>query len=100
MPSAIVHAFAGEAAVASYDGFWQSAISAQDLPSTLSLERWAIHSHYSPTVSPGKMYVRHAALLPDPAAFDAAAFRYAWQSCMWSPASPGRLAAIWNALPG
>ena len=66
---------AGEATTGSYSGFWHSATGAQDLPCCVPLERWAIDPCYSPTVSPGKMYVRHAAFLPEPASFDAAAFR-------------------------
>ena len=71
----LCHATSGGASDSGPEAFWTSATAAQDLPAQVPLERWAIERHFSPNVTPGSMYVRHAAFLRDPAAFDAAAFR-------------------------
>lgn len=98
--------YPGAAATRSVAGFWSTAIDADDLPTVIPYNRWAIERHYSPDVTGGgreggnlvvcseqawwrcanrtllyfhaveKMYVRFAGFIPDVELFDAALFRY------------------------
>ena len=65
----------GAEGVGSVHKFWNQAVQAVDLPQQIPHERWDIDRFYSPDVSVGKMYVRHAGFIDSFDQFDAAAFR-------------------------
>lgn len=68
-------ALAGVAGDGTTAKFWGQAVQAVDVLQQIPHERWAIDRFYSPDVSVGKMYVRHAGFIDSFDQFDAAAFR-------------------------